>query len=161
MIDFINVIFRYIDFLVIMIVGYFSITRYGLPIIEKLIREYEVFIYNLKSDSKNVLLQTQAIYENIQDKEQQFLAMQKKFIIWQKKSNLQKEYQQQEQQRIDLLVADHFALRSACLQNETMKQEQLPVIVDAATVALQKKYQAIDLQKQYIDELIHFMKEKS
>ena len=159
--DVISIVFRFFDFFVIIGLLFYLVKQYVIPMVEKMLREYGVFIYNLESDCKNLQLQTQSIHENIQDQDRQFQIMQLKFAVWQKKCDERLEAQILEQKKIDALMQDRFVIRSQYVKNDNALQDQLPIILDRATETLQQKYHGIELQKQYIDELIHVMKELS
>ena len=159
--DIINIVFRFFDFFVIVGLIVYGIKHYVVPSVEKMLREYGVFIYNLESDCKNLQLQTQSIYENIQDQDQQFQLMQVKFAIWQKKCDERILAQKLEQQKTDEAMQNRFVIRSSYIKNDIIVQEQLPDILDATTKILQHKYHGTQQQKQYIDTLIQIMKEQS
>jgi hypothetical protein len=159
--DVINIVFRFFDFFVIIGLIIYGTRRHLIPMVEKLLREYGVFIYNLESDCKNLQLQTQSIYENIQDQDRQFQVMQKRFEMWQKKCEERLVLQQAEQQRTDDVMQNRFVVRSNVIKNDIAIKNQLPTILDAATKTLQGKYQGTSEQKQYIEKLIHVMKEQS
>ena len=159
--DVVNIIFRFFDFFVIVGVIIYATKRYIIPTVEKLLREYGVFIYNLESDCKNLQLQSQSIHENIQDQDRQFQMMQARFLTWQNKCNERVILQKTEQRRIDDCMQTRFELRSQYVKNDNAMQDQLPAILVSATKTLQKKYHGIGVQKEYIDELIHVMKERS
>lgn len=159
--DFINIIFRFFDFFVIVGLAVYGFKHYIIPAIEKMLREYGVFIYNLQSDCKDLQLQTQAISENIQDQDRQFLAMQAKFVVWQKKCDERIALQVKEQELTDAKMQKRFEVRSEFVKNDAMLKEQLPGILDTVAHDLHMKYRSIDIQKQYIDTLIDIMKEPS
>jgi hypothetical protein len=161
MMDVVNIIFRFFDFFVIVGVLFYATKRYIIPTVEKLLREYGVFIYNLESDCKKLQLQSQSIHENIQDQDRQFQVMQARFLTWQNKCNERIFVQKAEQQRIDDRMQQRFELRSQYVKNDNAIKEQLPAILVSTTKILQKKYHEMDVQKQYINELIHVMKERS
>jgi len=161
MMDIINVIFRFFDCFIVIGLAFFVIKYYLIPIVEKIMREYGVFIYNLESDCKNLQLQTQSICENIQDQEQHFQDMQRKFVIWQKKCEERTILQKSAQEKIDSCMQGSYETRSSYIKNDRALEEQLPAIIDNVTKKLQIQFSNIDFQKQYIDELIQVMKEKS
>ncbi len=161
MIDVINIVFRFFDFFVVVGVIFYGVRNYIIPVVEKMLREYSVFIYNLESDCKNLQLQIQSIYEKMQDQDRQFQAMQARFMIWQKKCNESIEAQKAEQQKIDVTIQDRFKIRSEYMKNDSLVQEQLPAILHEVTKTVQHTYHGNDKQKQYIDTLIHDMKEQS
>jgi len=161
MIDTIDIVFRFFDFFVVVGVIFYAIKNYIIPAVEKMLREYGVFIYNLESDCKNLQLQTQSIYEKMQDQDRQFQAMQARFVMWQKKCNERVLAQKLEQKKIDITMQDRFDMRSEYMKNDSLIQEQLPAILDATTKTLQHVYHGGYKQKQYIDTLIHGMKERS
>lgn len=159
--DAINIVFRFLDFFVIVGLVCYAVKQYVIPAVEKMLREYSVFIYNLESDCKDLQCQTQSIYENIQDQDRQFQLMQSRFLIWQKQCDNRLAAQKLEQQRIDNEMQNRFLVRSDFIKNDNAIKDQLPAILCGATKALQQKYNNTHVQKQYIDELIHIMKEKS
>jgi hypothetical protein len=161
MIDTINIVFRFLDFFVIVGVIFYGMKHYIIPAVEKMLREYGVFIYNLESDCKNLQLQTQSIYENMQDQDRHFQAMQARFAIWQKKCNERIAAQKLEQEKTDQMMQNRFEIRSEFIRNDNFVQQQLPMILDATTKILQNKYHVVDKQKEYIATLIHVMKEQS
>ncbi|MBP6870061.1 hypothetical protein KBC04_04215 [Candidatus Babeliales bacterium] len=161
MMDIINIVFRFFDFFVVLGVGVYTVKHYLIPTVEKMMREYGVFIYNLESDCKNLQLQSQSIHENIQDQDQHFQVMQTKFLTWQKKCHELVVLQKSEQERIDGLMQQRFVIRSEYVKNDKALKEQLPAIVDTATKKLQQKFYGTEAQKQYIEELIQVMKVKS
>ena len=161
MIDTINIVFRFLDFFVIVGVIFYGMKHYIIPAVEKMLREYGVFIYNLESDCKNLQLQTQSIYESMQDQDRQFQAMQGRFAIWQKKCSERIVAQKLEQEKTDQMMQNRFEMRSEFIKNDNFVQQQLPIILHAATKVLQQKYHAVDKQKEYIATLIHVMKEQS
>ncbi len=159
--DVINIVFRFFDFFVIIGLVWYAVRNYVIPTVEKLLREYGVYIYNLESDCKKIQLQAQSVYENIQDQDRQFQAMQARFIMWQNKCNERVQLQLLEQKEIDRLMQQRFEIRSLVIKNDILVKEQFPAILDAATKTLQLNYYGTDAQKQYIDTLIHVMKEQS
>lgn len=159
--DTINIVFRVLDFFVIVGLVRYAVKYYVIPIVEKMLREYGVFIYNLESDCKDLQFQTQSIYENIQDQDRQFQLMQSRFLIWQKQCDQRLAVQKVEQQRIDNEMQNRFLVRSDFIKNDNAIKEQLPAILHTATKILQQKYNNSHVQKQYIDELIHIMKDQS
>ncbi len=161
MIDTINIVFRFLDFFVIVGVIFYGMKHYIIPAVEKMLREYGVFIYNLESDCKNLQLQTQSIYESMQDQDRQFQAMQGRFAIWQKKCSERIVAQKLEQEKTDQMMQNRFEMRSEFIKNDNFVQQQLPIILHATTKVLQQKYHAVDKQKEYIATLIHVMKEQS
>jgi len=161
MMDVVNIVFRFLDFFVIAGVVLYATKKYLVPMVEKSIREYNVFVYNLESDCKNLQLQTESIYENMQDQDRQFLAMHIKFEVWQKKCHEKMILQCESQEYIDKSMKKRFNIRSDYVKNDRAIKEELPVILDSVTKSLQAKYYGTDAQKQYIDELIQVMKEKS
>lgn len=161
MINIINIFFRFLDFFVIAGLLIYAVIFYLIPAVEKMFREYGVFLYNLESDCKDLQLQTQAIYENIQDQDRQFLAMQARFAVWQKKCHEQVIIQKKEQELTDVLMRQRCEIQSDFIKNDTLLQRNLPSILDAVTSDLQIKYRASENQKQYIDTLVGIMKEPS
>ena len=159
--DFINVIFRFFDFFVIIGLAVYGIKHCIIPAVEKMLREYGVFIYNLESDCKNLQLQTQAIYENIQDQDRQFLAMRLKFVTWQKRCHEKIVLQKAGQEETDAAMQRRFEVRSEFIKNDALIKEQLPDILDAVAHDLHMKYRLASLQKEYIGTLIEVMKEPS
>lgn len=157
----INVIFRFFDFFIIIGCAVFCIQRYIIPVVEKMIKEYTVFLYNLESDCKNLQLTTQSIYEKIQDQDLQFQSLQNKFVHWQKKQTEQLELQIIEQQKIDQIMQQRFEIQSSFIKNDYIIKEQLPMILDTATKKLQLKYHAPCAQQEYLDALINLMKDRS
>lgn len=161
MIHLIDIIFRFLDFFVIIVLAVYGIKHYLIPTVEKMLREYGVFIYNLESDCKNLELQSQAIYENIQDQDRQFQTLEAKFKIWQKKCDALIVSEQQEQLIIEQKMQKRFQVRSVFIKNDHLIKQQLPAILDSIADDLQTKFRSIDTQKQYIDTLIDVMKEPS
>ncbi len=159
--DIISIIFRFFDFFVIVGLLFFCIKKYIIPGVEKMLREYGVFIYNLESDCKNLQLQTQSIHENIQDQDRQFQAMQARFLVWQKKCDERFNLEKLHQQRIDGVMQRRFDIRSEYIKNDSAIKEQLPDILEGVAQVLQKKYHGTQVQKQYIEELVCSMKERS
>jgi hypothetical protein len=157
----ISTFFRFLDFFVITAVVVYGIKHYLIPAVEKMWKEYNVFTYNLEKDCKDLQLQSQAIYENIQDQDRKFQAMQYNFALWQKICQSQLIIKQQEQECIDIKIQDRFKIKSNFIQNDTLIQEQLPMILDEVTCQLHDQYRGVEQQKQYIDVLINFMKEQS
>lgn len=161
MINIINIFFRFLDFFVIAGLLIYAVIFYLIPGVEKMFREYGVFLYNLESDCKDLQLQTQAIYENIQDQDRQFLAMQARFAVWQKKCHEQVIIQKKEQELTDVLMQQRCEIQSDFIKNDKLLQRNLPSILDSVTSDLQIKYRASENQKQYIDTLVGIMKEPS
>jgi len=159
--DAINIVFRFIDFFIILGIGFYAMKKYILPAVRKMLRERGVFLYNLESDCKNLKLQARSIHENMQDQERDYQAMQARFVIWQKKCNEFVALQKLEQGKIDEAMKGRFDIRSDYIQNDSVVKQQLPTILETSTQMLKKKYHGTDAQKQYIDELIHVMKEQS
>lgn len=159
--DIINVIFRFFDFFIVIGLAFFIIKYYLIPSVEKIMREYGVFIYNLESDCKNLQLQTQSISENLQDQEEHFQDMQSKFLTWQKKCEERTVLQKTAQEKIDSSMQNSYETRSSYIKNDRALEQQLPTIIDNVTKKLQMQFCQIDVQKNYIDELIQVMKEKS
>ena len=159
MIHLIDIIFRFLDFFVINALAMYGVKHYLIPAVEKMLREYGVFMYNLESDCKNLQLQTQAIYENIQDQDRNFQALQSKFMIWQKKCDELVIVQQQEQYQVDQNMQKRFEVRSKFIKNDELVKQQLPAILDGVVQDLQTKFRSVEMQKQYIDKLIDVMKE--
>ncbi len=159
--DTINIVFRFFDFFVVVGILFYGIKHYVIPTVEKMLREHGLFIYNLESDCKNLQLQADSIYENIQDQERQFKAMEARFAIWQQKCNERVVIQKTKQQQTDDAMQGRFVVKLEYIQNDNLMQKQLPVILDETTKALEHKYHGSDQQKQYIDTLIHVMKEQS
>jgi hypothetical protein len=135
--------------------------QYIIPAVEKMLREYGVFMYNLESDSKNLQLQTQSIYENIQDQDRNFQLMQTRFAVWKKKCDERVLAQKHEQARTDDLMRHRFIVRTEHIKNENAIKEEFPDILDAATKILQIKYHNPHEQRQYVELLISIMKERS
>jgi hypothetical protein len=161
MMDAINIVFRFIDFFVIIGIGFYAMKKYILPTVKEMLRERGVFLYNLESDCKKLKLQARSIHENIQDQEREYQAMQVRFVTWQKKCDELVALKKAEQQQVDESMKSRFDIRSDYIKNDRIVKEQLPGILDISTQMLQKKYHGTDSQKQYIDELIHVMKEQS
>lgn len=160
MMDYINILFRILDFCVIVGVVIYAGKYYIIPMVEKLLREYGVFVYNLESDCKNVQIQTQSIYEDIQDQERQFQLMQHRFAVWQNICNERNALQQAEQEKIDEFMQQRFKMQSEGIQKNRIMKQEFPAILDATTKKLQQKYQGSVDQKEYIEALIDVMKEK-
>lgn len=161
MMDVINIVFRFFDFFVILGIGFYGVRKYVIPAVEKILREYGVFIYNLESDCKNLQSQAQSIYERTQDQEREFQLMQAKFSAWQAQCDKQAVLQKLEQQKTDHAIEKAFILRSNYIKKARIVKTQLPVILQTAMETLQHKYHEAGVQKQYIDELIDVMKEQS
>lgn len=161
MIDIINVVFRFFDFFIIIGCCVFAIKKHVIPSVEKMLREYGVFIYNLESDCKNLQLQTQSIYENIQDKNQQFQVMKSKFEIWQKKCDERIALHVDEQRIRDEAMQKRFQVQSFFIHNDYILKQQLPIILETATKKLEITYRQSYAQKEYLDSLVHVMKERS
>lgn len=161
MIDLISVVFVFLNFFVILGVIIFAVRRRLVPAAEKMLREQGVFFYNLESDYKDLQLQNQSIYENIQDQDRKFQALQARFVMWQKNCDKRVVLEQQDQLKIDEAMQQRFAMRAQMIEQHAVIKQQLPVIVAAATKSLQSKYQNVDEQKEYIEKLIGVMKERS
>jgi hypothetical protein len=155
-----TIIFKFLDFFVIVGVLFFVSKKYIIPMVEKSLREYGLFLYNLDSDCKNLQLQTQSIYENMQDQELEFRAMQHKFSGWQQRCHQLKKIQDKEQETINDLLQDRFLHRSQCLKNRKVIEKQVPLILDNVVEQLQEKYNQQDVQKQYVEQVVQFMKEQ-
>lgn len=159
--DLISIVFKFLNFFVIIGVAMYCIQHYVIPMVEKMLREYGVFIYNLESDYKDLQLQNQSIYENIQDQDRQFQVMKTRFVQWQKKCEERRVVQQLHQKTTDEAMQNRFVVRSCIIKNDRAIKDQSPVILNTVTQTLQSKYQNADEQKQYIEKLIQIMKEQS
>ncbi len=159
MIDITTIIFRVFDFFVVAGVAVFIVKKYIIPAVEKMLKDENILLYNLESDGKNLQLQTQAIYENIQDQDRKFQILRNKFVVWQKTCDARLLVEQQERQLAQVSMLKNFETKLSFLQNHLVLQQQIPKILDAVTRDLQKKYSKVDDQKEYINTLIHEMKE--
>ncbi len=159
--DVINIVFKFLNFFVIVGIATYCVKHYVIPMVEKMLREHGVFIYNLESDYRDLQLQNQSISENIQDQDRQFRVMQTRFIQWQKKCEERLVVQQLHQQQTDDAMQNRFLVRSNIIKNDRVVKDQLPIILSSAAKVLQGKYQNVDEQKQYIEKLIQIMKEQS
>ncbi|MGZ6250877.1 MAG: hypothetical protein ACXWL2_02515 [Candidatus Chromulinivorax sp.] len=153
------VIFKFLDFFVIIGFLTFVIKKYIIPMVEKALKEYGVFLYNLESDTKNLQLQSQAIYEGIEDQQLEFQAMQKKFLTWRQNCDRIKSIQEQEQVKNNQIMLQNFITRAHCMHNATIIKKEVPIILENVTCKIQEIYQQQDLQKKYIDQITQFMKE--
>ena len=161
MMDAINIIFRCFDFFVIVGLIVYGVKHYVVPAVEKMLRDHNMFLDNLENDCQNLQAQTQSIYENIQNQDRQFQLLQSKFLAWKEKCAERIGVQKLEQQKTDAAMQNRFLTRSDYIKNDMMIKEQLPAILDVTAKRLQVKYHGTDKQKQYIDTLIHVMKERS
>ena len=155
----ISVIFKFLDFFVIVGFLTFVVKKYIVPMVEKSLKEYGVFLYNLESDTKNLQLQSQAIHEGIQDQQLEFQAMQKKFLTWQKNCDRIKHIQEEEQAKNHQIMVQNFLTRAHCMHNAKIIKQEVPIILKNVTCKVQEIYQQQDLQKKYIDQITQFMKE--
>ena len=157
----VNIIFRLFDFFVVIGLIIFIIKKYAIPMVEKLLQEYNVFINSLKTDCEELQSQSRSIYENIQDQERSFQILQARFEVWRKKCDERVVIQETEQQKIDASMQKRFLVRSEHIKNDIAMKEQLPMILDTTLKNLEQKFHETDIQKQYIDGLIQVMKEQS
>lgn len=159
--DIINIVFRFFDFFVVIGLAIYAMRHYLIPAVEKLMKEYNVFITSLENDSKNLELQTQSIAEEMQAQEHHFQALQEKFLLWQQKCDEQSTLQKIEQEKIGTMVEHRYQLKSSFIQYDQALQIELPVMIDTITKNLQAKFHGTDDQKDYLDELIQIMKDKA
>ncbi|MBV8660666.1 MAG: hypothetical protein JO129_00795 [Candidatus Dependentiae bacterium] len=135
--------------------------KHVIPMVEKLLQEYGIFISKLEADCQKIQEESLSISENIQNQEHNFQSLQTRFEIWRKKCDERLSVQKAEQQKVDELMQERFLVRSAFIKNDFALKDQLPIILDATTKNLEQKYDGAEIQKQYIDELIQVMKEQS
>lgn len=161
MMDIINCVFRFFDFFVVIGLAVYYFNYYVVPQVEKMIREYSVFIYNLESDYKNLQLQVQSIQENIQDQDRHFQAMQEKFLVWKKKCDEKSILQQAKQEEIDQRIKESFILKTGFIERSAILKNELPEIMSIVKKKLHTQFSSSQAQKNYMHELIEVMKEKS
>ena len=158
---FINVVFRFLNFLVLMAVFYYGIKRFMIPAVLKMIAMYDQFILNLKNERQIVAVECQSISEKTDLQELKFESIQTKFLLWEKKCEDQKVVRVVELQKVEKNIHNRFDIRSQVVMNELAIKEQLPYILDRVTQQLQVKYHEAESQKKYTEDLIHVMKELS
>ena len=148
----INVIFRLLNFGILSGLFYYVIKQFLIPFVVKMMMDYDAFIGKLTSYTHNISQDSKALIEQTNDQELQFQVMQSNFLLWQEKCHQKKQALMYEQEQIEHAIKNRFDIRSKVVLNELVIKEQLPYILDRVTVTLQKKY---------IEELIHVMKEQS
>jgi len=156
----INILFQFLNFAVLMTLFYYGIQKFLIPSVNKMIEKYDNFIFELKDSRQAVENKCQAITEKINSQEEQFKAVQLKFVVWQEKCRDRKILQITDQHQIVENIQNRFLLRSQVVMNEVAIKEQLPYILEKTAKKLQEKYHVADTQKVYINELIHVMKEQ-
>jgi len=159
--DIVNVVFRWLDFIVIGAIIFFIMKYVGIPRIEKIKREYKLVLYNLESDCKKIQLQTQSIYETMHDQESEYILLRDRFDIWKKKCDEKIILQKIDQQVIDENMQKSFNLRTDIIKYEYMIKKEIPAVLDQTKELLYATYSQVDHQKSYIDQLIFYMKELS
>lgn len=143
-----------------MAVFYYGIKQLIIPAAVKMIDLYDNFIYKLQHDRQDVISDYQAILKKIDEQEDQFQAIETKFLVWERICNKKRIDRLAEQKKIELTVQDRFNIRSDVVLNELAIKEQLPHILDQVTQQLHAKYQVAEFQKKYTKDLIDVMKEQ-
>lgn len=155
-----HVVFRFLNFFLLMALFYYVYIYFIVPAVKKMIELYDQILCKLQDDRKMVQLDCQLIINSTKEQKKQFELIETKFLLWQKKSNEQDLLQLAERKKIEQAISSRFDIRSQVVMNEFAKKEQLPYILDRVTQELQVKYQAIEPQKKYIDDLVDVMKEQ-
>lgn len=156
----INLIFSFLNFLLLIAVFYYVIQRFIVPAVVNMIKIYDAFIHRLQYDRQEVISDYQLILKNIDEQEEQFQVVQVKFLVWEKKCNDMRLERLAQQKKVERVLHDRFVIRSQVVMNELAIKNQLPNILDQVTQQLQSEYQVIEFQKKYTKDLIDLMKEQ-
>lgn len=156
----INILFKLLNFSVIVALFYYVIRNYVIPFVTKMMTDYDLFIHKLKDDRQIIKKDCQKISEKIDQQEEQLESMQLKFVLWQEKCRDEHVLQMIDQEHIVKKIHHRVQSRSQVVMNQLAIKKQLPYILDRATKKLQEKYHHVDAQKKYTQDLIHVMKEQ-
>lgn len=160
MIDAINVLFRWLDFVVIMVGAVYLVVSKLTPVVLKMIADHALFLYNLRDDCKHVQLQNDSLHSAIEEQDRAYLNLRHKFELWHAICDKKKEERCHLQQIIDTKMIERSQVRSHFLQDKQCLVYQIPQVVQRVEQQLVEKFQSPTEQKEYLNTLISVMKER-
>jgi|GEM_PF-1346920 len=160
MIDNVNIAFRILNFLVLLVLIYYGSKKYLVPSFLEQMEKYGLYLNGLYNDCSSLKSDSRLIIKKMHAQDEHFLMMQKRFSTWKNACNNKIELDKLDRKEIDNNIQKRFVMRSEYVKNDTAMQKELPIILDVVSKKLQIKYHAIDVQKRYINELIDVMKEQ-
>jgi hypothetical protein len=161
MISIVSIVFRYLNFLVLVACGKYIFSAYVIPSVKKMMHDLSIYLQNLQQDANDVKKSVGMIRQQIKDQQLLFDAMQNKFVTWQKNRAIIAQNADQDRKKYVASMQQRSATRSICLQSNKALQKELPAILNSVTVQLQKKYDNELVGQKYIDELLQEMKDVS
>ncbi|MEX0940130.1 MAG: hypothetical protein WDZ41_02125 [Candidatus Babeliales bacterium] len=151
----IAIIFRLINFSIIVAGSVYLFQKYILSSIKERIKEKEIFWQNLRINKESLIDQKDRIITQIASQETYAQYLLNNIVKWQKYIQ-QKELQKIEQQKnISIHIAQRIDQQEQNYSLELLKQELLPDVFDKAYDELKKKYQSPIEAQEYIDKVLN------
>ena len=161
MISIVSVIFRCLNFLVLVGCAKYAFSVYVIPSVKKMMQDLIAYVQNLQKDTQDIKKSVSMIEQQMKDQQILFDGMQHKFAVWQKKSEIVAQVADEERKKYVAIMQERSATRLMYMQNDKALQKELPAILNSVTVQLQKKYDDELVGQKYIDELLQEMKDVS
>lgn len=161
MIQTIDVFFRILNFLVVLVGIFYIIQRYAIPFIKDFMAQEKQTFDDLHRKNNDIQQQRGSIEQEYADQEEWFNSIEEKFMEWQKTVEQRQHAKESLQQEIVKNMQERYDARLyAVSKKKFVKQEVLPML-DTVRDSLMKQYKKSADQKNYVHKLVNAVKERS
>ncbi len=161
MINFITILFRYLNFLVLILLAKYVFSRRIVPLVHRMMNDLVAYFQRLQQDTYDVHESVVKLEDRIEHQKIFFDQMHHKFSIWRKKSKDLADKKQQEQEQYCHAIEERSKTRLHYIHNDRALQKHLPAVLESVKVQLHNKFIAQENGKKYIDDLLRQMKDIS
>ena len=158
-ISWINVLFRFLNFAVVVAVGWYVYRRYLKHTIEETIHDKEILSKGIKELSYMLEGQILTLDEELKDQHDRCEQLKEKVMEWQEAVN--KLQAKKTEQRVSLLqqINDRIYERSARLSQNTQAKTMVPLAMMRAKESLQDRFSQSHNQREFLSELVNAMRD--
>ena len=161
MIEIVDIVFRILNFIVVLFLGRYAMMHYIIPFVNEEIKRYKKHLDQLQENHKSFQADCRQIEENLNDQETFFNTMNDRLKIWTRSCQDHKAFVLENQKKIRQKIEERFEVRSSNVKNNMILQKNIPTILEKSKKILQKKYMTSTDQKKYMKNLLHNMEKNS
>lgn len=154
----INILFRFLNFGVVILAGWYVYRRYIKHSLEETIHDKEILSRGMKELGYMLEGQIHALDDELQSQHERCEQLKEKVLEWQEMVAKQQARASEQRQQLLKEINDRIYEQSARLTYRAQAQKIVPAAMARARKSLQQHFAQSDLQQQFLQDLVRSMR---
>ncbi len=151
-------IFKALNFLLIAGIVVYVIRRFGISFIVDSMRTEKKERVLLQEHYETLVQEHQTIHDEIQEQDQTYKEMQKKFYVWEQVVKRKSDHQEQLLEKRKQIVGQKYSQKIQKLQQRRLIKKELPRVMQECVQDLEKTFKTDSAKRKlYISQLVSFL----